>query len=224
MKAKRPGPSPRPRGLRVEVGREGQTARPIPASAGSPHCTSPTSIPVRVDPRVRRVSRTRNWLASMTKGSSPRPRGLRGKSGKWRAAVRFIPASAGSPLAVERGLQAQRVHPRVHGVSRCTVWKCCSARGSSPRPRGLHRKEAGEERLRGFIPASAGSPRKSTPVRSMTTVHPRVRGVSASTAVQAPVVVGSSPRPRGLRWQHACGTRPLRFIPASAGSPLEIIY
>ena len=110
-------------------------------------------------------------------GSSPRMRGAQPRLQPPLQLLGIIPAYAGSTFHLFAVVVAPLDHPRVcgeHSGIRC--WKSLVP-GSSPRMRGARERAWPDSRLRGIIPAYAGSTRR--------------RGCSPATGR------GSSPRMRG---------------------------
>src|SRR5690606_35715040 len=90
--------------------------------------------------------------------------------------------------------------------------------GSSPRGRGTPAPPAARAARRRFIPAWAGNTTTTYPTWSARSVHPRVGGEHAVTAVLSISSAGSSPRGRGTRPECAPQSARGRFIPAWAGN------
>ena len=110
---------------------------------------------------------------------------------------RFIPACAGNTPSWTGSKGTSTVHPRVrgeHARHRCRV---STATGSSPRARGTHSSVAVGAYGHRFIPACAGNTGPLRVARSMTPVHPRVRGEHESAVPADARGCGSSPRARG---------------------------
>ena len=192
------GSSPRPRGTRHRCGRRHGGRRFIPASAGNTRPTRPRRSSSSVHPRVRGEHGACRRPSGARRGSSPRPRGTQRHRLGPRPAQWFIPASAGNTARRRSTRPTRPVHPRVRGEHLGTSVGTGLASGSSPRPRGTHRRDRGRTHPDRFIPASAGNTCRAPPARARSTVHPRVRGEHTA---QRPVV-----------------RLDRRFIPASAGN------
>ncbi len=111
-----------------------------------------------------------------------------------------------------------RAHPRVRGEhappgSAHSVWA-----GSSPRARGARLPRAQARRVRGLIPACAGSTVTIAHPASATAAHPRVRGEHRAVLPECRGEEGSSPRARGALGGRASRRRAGGLIPACAGS------
>ena len=93
---------------------------------------------------------------SISKGSSPLARGLRGRVRRVREESRIIPARAGFTRPGKELLMSSADHPRSRGVYRHARSSRGVGEGSSPLARGLHAIEKGEEFVYRIIPARAG--------------------------------------------------------------------
>ena len=155
---------------------------------------------------------------SMRRGSSPHVRGARNRLGiRWRSRG-IIPACAGSTAYLPSPRTLSRDHPRMCGEhTPIQLWYWATA-GSSPHVRGAPHRARRSSRLRGIIPACAGSTAYRRPLARGMWDHPRMCGEHANQSINAAQTVGSSPHVRGA---HAQG-RPLAggagIIPACAGS------
>ena len=192
------GSSPRPRGTPCPGAARARITRFIPASAGNTTTASLRRWTGTVHPRVRGEHGKRYLDRPRQTGSSPRPRGTLARTLCCVRLHRFIPASAGNTQVSKWASEGRPVHPRV---------------------RGEHPPEGGNRHvLRWFIPASAGNTLSSSPITWVLTVHPRVRGEHARARIQGVWAGGSSPRPRGTRFNSRNSLYSSWFIPASAGN------
>ena len=141
---------------------------------------------------------TRQQIADVADGSSPRVRGTR--NGCWLSLdrIRFIPACAGNAWIVSR--------TEIHGG------------GSSPRVRGTRAEATAAIRLCRFIPACAGNASSNEIELLSRSVHPRVCGERGCDVAVAHGDAGSSPRVRGTRPTERDHAIAARFIPACAGN------
>ena len=155
------GPSPRVRGILGAVLGGGPGGGSIPACAGNPRTTAPTTPRSRVHPRVCGESTADSEPPLDTEGPSPRVRGIRpGVAG--RVARRgSIPACAGNPRACPGRRRMPRVHPRVCGESAGWWRRGSVAPGPSPRVRGIPALDEALGGPGGSIPACAGNPLSS---------------------------------------------------------------
>ena len=196
------GSSPRLRGTRAMEPPNVAAARFIPASAGNTSCRGRSRGGRTVHPRVCGEHQAEAKVKMLASGSSPRLRG--------------------TPSRMRCSWSHCSVHPRVRGEHNLAELEWLCKFGSSPRPRGT----LGIGRLLTppprFIPASAGNTSHSWTERQRHTVHPRVRGEHGCCGCQSSMPRGSSPRPRGTRYQQRIATRLHRFIPASAGNTGEL--
>ncbi len=96
--------------------------------------------------------------------------------------------------------------------------------GSSPRARGAAWQSPRRLSSNRFIPACAGSRARQTFCRGSRPVHPRVRGEQYNVETGQSVTIGSSPRARGAVVVHDVHVAGIRFIPACAGSSLDLSF
>ena len=192
--------------------------RIIPASAGSTRPVRSAWSRWRDHPRVCGEHPGVGSMLPSPPGSSPRLRGTRPPEQRRRARDGIIPASAGSTRARARSTSTLGDHPRVCGEHSRIPIRPSLTLGSSPRLRGAPKRRGHRDRVRGIIPASAGSTRRSASSIPATRDHPRVCGEHSQprcTALRSP---GSSPRLRGARRVARLHGGPRGIIPASAGS------
>ena len=153
------------------------------------------------------------------RGSPPRGRGSRHQGHQHDLHVGFIPARAGQPGTNALPALLEAVHPRAGGAAGPSGRRCQAPGGSSPRGRGSRRQlRLGYER-RGFIPARAGQPARSSAAQCPPRVHPRVGGAASPTFASVSRNQGSSPHGRGSLLPECRQSFPGGFIPARAGQP-----
>ena len=170
------GSSPRVRGAHGELGAGCVRLGIIPACAGSTWGSpEPTRAPGD-HPRVCGEHDIADADDLVWEGSSPRVRGApgRGYGGGGRCGI--IPACAGSTTTYPLTGLWSGDHPRVCGEHAESNPARASRSGSSPRVRGAPERRDLRRRLRGIIPACAGSTRSSSARRRGTGDHPRVCG------------------------------------------------
>ena len=234
-----PGSSPHTRGARVEVGVLRVAGGIIPAYAGStpwfgrgsimatwiiPAYAGSTpspegSIRRRTDhPRIRGEHLTTATAAEKTSGSSPHTRGARGELEDLGAAVRIIPAYAGSTARIGGRSWRSPDHPRIRGEHNLGEECSREGTGSSPHTRGAPGVDDVGLQGRGIIPAYAGSTSRRRPPGRPPADHPRIRGEHIEEKTSGPAARGSSPHTRGARQQPGPGGLPPGIIPAYAGS------
>ena len=160
-------------------------------------------------------------MGSRPRGSSPHARGARFAKITHGSTHRIIPACAGSTRSGPRARRARRDHPRIRGEHVCSQTGQEWMRGSSPHARGAQHVAQLRERVRGIIPACAGStvrhpvrppaardhPRMrggtsrasawARPWASPWADHPRMRGEHVGAPVSGSSGTGSSPHARG---------------------------
>ena len=91
----------------------------------------------------------------------------------------IIPAYAGSTRLAIYPQQKARDHPRVCGEHTDNNPDGWAEAGSSPRMRGAHVWNSGDNGLRGIIPAYAGSTQMQNALCGVVRDHPRVCGEHA---------------------------------------------
>ena len=192
------GSSPHTRGARVGDRVFAGLPGIIPAYAGSTRRRHRARGRFLDHPRIRGEHAWGRIGVHAEKGSSPHTRGAPPASGPGPAAVRIIPAYAGSTWPTCSRTASPRDHPRIRGEHVGGGVYRTGLRGSSPHTRGARRPHERIARICRIIPAYAGS-------------TPRTSGVR-------PCRSGSSPHTRGA----PCRTRRRKYgpgiIPAYAGS------
>ena len=215
------GSSPRSRGPRDEPQACRRHDRFIPAFAGTTRARHAVRSRGTVHPRVRGDHAPSGTPENVTTGSSPRSRGPRNVREGARNIRRFIPAFAGTtplPTFITPGIT---VHPRVRGDHAPRFVAMYSLYGSSPRSRGPQGGRRHRDRRQRFIPAFAGTTRRSARRISSCAVHPRVRGDHRHAEPSGERRRGSSPRSRGPLSQPVTAREGRRFIPAFAGTTCD---
>ena len=157
-KKTRDGLSPRVRGHRRAKDAQVTAMGSIPACAGSPTTAKSIGCTTAVYPRVCGVTPASGFDGHRTRGLSPRVRGHRERDGGTDAALRSIPACAGSPTDDLRSIGVTEVYPRVCGVTSQIAPTSPSRGGLSPRVRGHLRYDGTPRGAPRSIPACAGSP------------------------------------------------------------------
>ena len=117
-----------------------------------------------------------------------------------------------------RSLGRSADHPRVRGERAAPGVTVAGMAGSSPRARGTPSRAVVQDPKSRIIPACAGNAARSSPRRTITADHPRVRGERMSTDAAPPKGSGSSPRARGTPPRRPQRLASLRIIPACAGN------
>src|SRR5690606_27352447 len=130
------GSSPRVRGEGLEVVREFNTPRFIPACAGRGTRRDRRDRGCPVHPRVCGERTSRFASRSCGTGSSPRVRGEGRRAQLMARSTRFIPACAGRGGTCCRSARVRTVHPRVCGERTTFTFLAKENVGSSPRVRG----------------------------------------------------------------------------------------
>ena len=192
-----------PRGNRRENVRSARDALPqsvkfsVAIDTGKPRNRRPSSTWRGVYPRGRGEARVPHGEVNHAVGLSPRARGSLCGRGRPGWASGSIPAGAGKPRGERRRKRSGRVYPRGRGeaLSHWITW--IDSGGLSPRARGSPWGTSRGSGLRWSIPAGAGKPSSTSPVRVSARVYPRGRGEAWLWLFDAREHTGLSPRARG---------------------------
>ena len=134
---------------------------------------------------------------------------------------RIIPADAGSTFSIVCFCFSSQDHPRRCGEHILHRLLLFFVTGSSPQMRGAHTPDVRNWRIRGIIPADAGSTTpRSCPV-AVHPDHPRRCGEHPRPILGRPSNSGSSPQMRGAPAPHPAHQQAAGIIPADAGSTSE---
>ena len=213
------GLSPRVRGNRSAAVNAAAGQGSIPACAGEPSGIIAAVALVMVYPRVCGGTHAGPGRQAARRGLSPRVRGNHCSPPCPAFRPRSIPACAGEPRWASYQRAWREVYPRVCGGTAHYPALPAAARGLSPRVRGNRRRPGRRPQRQGSIPACAGEPRCTRPLRKIQRVYPRVCGGTIAPGAVILMPLGLSPRVRGNRRipaeQFACA----RSIPACAGEP-----
>ena len=233
------GSSPHTRGALGDLLVDLLDDRIIPAYAGSTSTATTPGPQGRDHPRIRGEHDPCPLADCATVGSSPHTRGARTSPPEVIAEWGIIPAYAGSTPASGPTSPAPPDHPRIRGEHGRLVRCLLRQRGSSPHTRGArsgrhltpHRRHGSSPHTRGahvigpgcaaaggIIPAYAGSTLFEDEFVEDEGDHPRIRGEHAGRPKPPRASDGSSPHTRGARGRVHRHRRPVRIIPAYAGS------
>ena len=213
------GLSPRVRGNHWLVCSGGWNVGSIPACAGEPRPAPGCRTTSEVYPRVCGGTMPATPHYTTSRGLSPRVRGNLTVEGSCSIWVGSIPACAGEPIPTSATWRTTGVYPRVCGGTPPTIVPPPYTTGLSPRVRGnLRRAVAGQPQPRS-IPACAGEPDVSIPVRRFPRVYPRVCGGTPARGRLWPSGCGLSPRVRGNPGAIGENASECGSIPACAGEP-----
>ena len=131
---------------------------------------------------------------------------------------RIIPADAGSTDRIDIRLSEDADHPRGCGEHSGRASRVTVIRGSSPRMRGAQVHRVVGFRVKGIIPADAGSTEIRTSYPRAFQDHPRGCGEHATPPGRVASCQGSSPRMRGAQHGPSRLQSGPGIIPADAGS------
>ena len=148
----------------------------------------------------------------------PRSRGVYSSMGSFEwGFVGIIPARAGFTERCLAGTRCRTDHPRSRGVYPTVSSRLGRTPGSSPLARGLRRCCSPTTIQLRIIPARAGFTVRVGFVISLSSDHPRSRGVYLNLGDGVVGREGSSPLARGLLVLHEEAVVDSRIIPARAG-------
>ena len=173
---------------------------------------------VRDHPRIRGEHYDFDVWCWNSCGSSPHTRGALLYMLASTSERGIIPAYAGSTCRRSAGPERRWDHPRIRGEHPVKMPPKLRTSGSSPHTRGALLGTTQIHALPRIIPAYAGSTgvRRSHPAHLQD--HPRIRGEHSLSTSSTLTGAGSSPHTRGARISHRRHFRPVRIIPAYAGS------
>ena len=213
------GLSPRVRGNRDFDPEYVEMVRSIPACAGEPFATAPTTTTPTVYPRVCGGTASELIGGIESKGLSPRVRGNPIDTDEGGETVGSIPACAGEPRAKSPAGIKRAVYPRVCGGTEMQPRLKGYATGLSPRVRGNRQCSHSASHNRGSIPACAGEPGDCWQVSCERRVYPRVCGGTCEKPRAKSPAGGLSPRVRGNHRRRGRAPDLSGSIPACAGEP-----
>ena len=190
----------------------------IPADAGSTVVVHLANAVFKDHPRGCGEHWTRCARGSTRHGSSPRMRGAHTIRSVPDWVPRIIPADAGSTRCISRIGHIPWDHPRGCGEHSGEPLHLSQVVGSSPRMRGAPSRPSQDWKVRGIIPADAGSTCQQPEPGSAGGDHPRGCGEHSSQSSSFTCEVGSSPRMRGALRGYLLLNQLHRIIPADAGS------
>ena len=191
------GSSPLTRGKLVMIASVLASVRLIPAHAGKTGHRHGDADPREAHPRSRGENRLRFQGSESFSGSSPLTRGKPRRSASGTRTMGLIPAHAGKTAWSNRGPSTLPAHPRSRGENFECRDEIGDSAGSSPLTRGKRVLVGTRDERLGLIPAHAGKTRRSTPLPTATTAHPRSRGENRLVHWPTRAVMGSSPLTRG---------------------------
>ncbi len=171
-----------------------------------------------VYPRYREEHIINYNLRKLPVGLSPLPRGTLAVLHNQHYSLRFIPATAGNTLFSGQTRSKITVYPRYRGEHRFRCGGLSGCGGLSPLPRGTLHRVTQHDRVKRFIPATAGNTQSFVVKVSVTAVYPRYRGEHENQYWEHYRKIGLSPLPRGTRPSPPPLQNKLRFIPATAGN------
>ena len=191
----------------------------IPACAGEPPARQPSDRSSWVYPRVCGGTDIQTTGSHRGGGLSPRVRGNHVSNERRHHNVGSIPACAGEPVGLYVQTAQVGVYPRVCGGTRGLFSRAVCHQGLSPRVRGNPRSFQPRCLPPGSIPACAGEPLATRPLRAGGWVYPRVCGGTYQQDFFQHCCTGLSPRVRGNHELRHAKQAHGGSIPACAGEP-----
>ena len=213
------GLSPRVRGIPPPVPRHDAVQGSIPACTGNPIARRHVHVQLAVYPRVYGESGAGDVHRPLTRGLSPRVRGIPPMAGRFLEPRRSIPACTGNPPADPGTSTIVGVYPRVYGESALDLFCGGGGAGLSPRVRGIHWPPEVQSTIRRSIPACTGNPLRRLSTTWPPAVYPRVYGESSHACLGRQHRRGLSPRVRGIQHRRVPGRLARGSIPACTGNP-----
>ena len=212
------GLSPRVRGILPAQRSRIEIIGSIPACTGNPTRKPFQGRVQAVYPRVYGESAGGAKSDCSASGLSPRVRGIPCYQRAGYRCERSIPACTGNPRTASSTTSSSEVYPRVYGESHQSRPSPPASSGLSPRVRGIREQRdrftesaSLSPRVRGIlgswdvrgtsersIPACTGNPRRCLHHYGVGLVYPRVYGESDVYVRPTDIVVGLSPRVRGI--------------------------
>ena len=180
--------------------------RSIPAPAGEPGPWESSPPSPGVYPRACGGTEGEMSPTQTEEGLSPRLRGNLMDDGFRLSSTRSIPAPAGEPCPGWTPRPNPAVYPRACGGTNLYPPVYALSRGLSPRLRGNLDSDIFGLELPGSIPAPAGEPWATFPLRHPWTVYPRACGGTTRMSATTSSTVGLSPRLRGNPGQSRTGS------------------
>ncbi len=216
------GSAPRVRGMGIEGGRIGGTARFSPARAGNGCCDIHRHGNTSVQPRACGEWCPRVAGVDRRGGSAPRVRGMARKRFRGSSGRRFSPARAGNGHHGDGGDGDLSVQPRACGEWRQDRSQGNNAVGSAPRVRGMVGTHFFLPPTPRFSPARAGNGFIRTRTKITDAVQPRACGEWGQATSIKRGIIGSAPRVRGMGKSCAANEDAPRFSPARAGNGVPL--
>ena len=150
--------------------------------------------------------------------TTPRVRGLRRDSYRVGSRLRDTPACAGTTYVLPCPKRGRPIQPRVCGDYSLTDKAAGSTTDTTPRVRGLPRKDAGMTQTERYNPACAGTTSARCRSAMRPAIQPRVCGDYFGSIALFAASRDTTPRVRGLLSTNSAGTGGGRYNPACAGT------
>ena len=190
----------------------------IPAYAGTTPSLWTTGLCRRDHPRLRGDHSIPVKTSDGRRGSSPPTRGPRQAEPRQAVAGGIIPAYAGTTYRFDQVRTNLGDHPRLRGDHAMEKGEVSADEGSSPPTRGPPWTRTSSYGAAGIIPAYAGTTGRRRRAAPSCRDHPRLRGDHANLRDYKGNIRGSSPPTRGPLISAYLRSKPLRIIPAYAGT------
>ena len=150
--------------------------------------------------------------------TTPRMRGLPGRTSIAGILLRYNPAYAGTTVRVHLQLSQPQIQPRVCGDYLKASEKYAKNPDTTPRMRGLQRKVTASASPHGYNPAYAGTTRRPSGHICRKSIQPRVCGDYQPSLRACPAARDTTPRMRGLLVYMMIRSVERRYNPAYAGT------
>ena len=214
------GSPPRVRGTEADRVREYRLQRITPARAGNrSHPASCSDLPWD-HPRACGEQPDARLCRRDHYGSPPRVRGTGDPRGPIGRRGRITPARAGNSQIIQRGICAQKDHPRACGEQMKPFLESDGAIGSPPRVRGTETSPSPCSTGYRITPARAGNSYRYCGTCESYGDHPRACGEQVPSLLCPKQQRGSPPRVRGTEGCFPSGWTPPGITPARAGNSI----
>ena len=168
--------TPRVRGLLRVAGVRKVIYRYNPACAGTTPAHPSAPSPASIQPRVCGDYGCGSTTDARPADTTPRVRGLRRDSYRVGSRLRYTPACAGTTYVLPCPKRGRPIQPRVCGDYSLTDKAAGSTTDTTPRVRGLPRKDAGMTQTERYNPACAGTTSARCRSAMRPAIQPRVCG------------------------------------------------
>ncbi len=170
------GSPPRPWGMRLGTGSTANRARFTPTPVGNAAVLAAPFAGAAVHPHARGECIGVGTAERITRGSPPRPWGMRKHKRHNGLADRFTPTPVGNARLLTCLRLTHTVHPHARGECYCRLRRQRDQGGSPPRPWGMHGSGRAERRRLRFTTTPVGNATAALFCCQNPAVHPHARG------------------------------------------------